>query len=82
MAPPPRGTVVQPAVKILLTLTAVGRIGFAVFFTRLQVDAVDPSGGVPIGLGMLCMVTAMLAVSGLLGVLAAWLSRFIVGRDD
>jgi len=46
------------------------------------VDAVDPSGGVPIGLGMLCMVTAMLAVSGLLGVLAAWLSRFIVGRDD
>ena len=35
MAPPPRGAVVQPAVKIHLTLTAVGRIGFAVFFTRL-----------------------------------------------
>ena len=72
----------QPAMKISLTLTAVGLIGFAVFFTWLQVDAIDPSGGVPMGFAMMCMVTAMLAVSGLLCVLATWLSRFIVGRGD
>ncbi|MCT2072477.1 hypothetical protein [Kocuria rhizophila] len=68
--------------KISLTLTAVGLIGFAVFFTWLQVDAVDAFGSAPIGLAMLCMVTALLAVSGLLCVLATWLSRFVVGRDD
>ena len=72
----------QPAMKFSLSLTAVGLIGFAVFFTWLQVDAIDPSGGVPIGLGLLCMVTAMLAIGGVLCVLATWLSRFIVGRDD
>ena len=72
----------QPAMKFSLSLTAVGLIGFAVFFTWLQVDAIDPSGGVPIGLAMLCMVTAMLAIGGVLCVLATWLSRFIVGRDD
>ena len=72
----------QPAMKISLSLTAVGLIGFAVFFTWLQVEAIDPSGGVPIGLAMLCMVTAMLAIGGVLCVLATWLSRFIVGRDD
>ena len=72
----------QPAMKFSLSLTAVGLIGFAVFFTWLQVDAIDPSGGVPIGLALLCMVTAMLAIGGVLCVLATWLSRFIVGRDD
>ena len=71
----------QPAMKMSLTLTAVGLLGFAVFFTWLQVDAVDASGGVPMGLAMLCMVTAVLAVGGVLCALATWLSRFIVGRD-
>ena len=60
----------QPAMKFSLTLTAVGLLGFAVFFTWLQVDALGASGGVPIGLAMPCMVTAMLAVGGLLCVLA------------
>lgn len=71
----------QPAMKFSLTLTAVGLLGFAVFFTWLQVDALGASGGVPIGLAMMCMVTALLALGGLLCVLATWLSRFVVGRD-
>lgn len=31
---------------------------------------------------MLCMLTAFLTVAGLLCILATWLSRFIVGRED
>ena len=72
----------EPAMKFSVTLTAVGLLGFAASWIWLEVDALDPSDGVPIGIGLLCMLTAMLTVAGLLCVLATWLSRFIVGRED
>ncbi|WP_229566752.1 hypothetical protein [Kocuria rhizophila] len=68
--------------KFSVTLTLVGLLGFAASWIWLAVDALDPSGGVPIGIGMLCMLTAFLTVAGLLCILATWLSRFIVGRED
>ena len=72
----------QPAMKFSVTLTLVGLLGFAASWIWLQVDAIDPSGGVPIGIGMMCMLTAAVTVAGLLCILATWLSGFVVGGED
>ncbi|RKQ35117.1 hypothetical protein [Kocuria tytonis] len=68
--------------KFSVTLTAVGLLGFLASYGWLLWDARDPVGGANIGAAMMCMLTAGLAVAGLLCMLAVYLSRFIVGRDD